>query len=218
MALLELHAEPRKVAGKKVRFLRREGAIPANVYSRNNSSLAIQIPLAELEELLSQNHTGGVIALKLTGEKHPRSVVLREVQRDALTGGLIHLNLQQVSMTEEVKVEILLVQVGEAKMTKANPGVVIQVVNSLMVKCVAKQIPDRIEADISRLSEPGQAIHVKDLNLGEGVTAMADPDEVVIKVVPVHVEAAEAKKPEEAAAAAAAEAGAAAPEGGAKAG
>ncbi|MEW6033572.1 MAG: 50S ribosomal protein L25 [Chloroflexota bacterium] len=188
MAIVELRAQPRRVMRKKVRFLRREGTIPANVYGRGANSMPLQLDAVEVERLLAQHGSGGIISLRVEGEKHPRSAVLREVQRDALTGGLIHVDLQQVSMAEELKVEVPVVLVGEARLTKASAGVVIQTANTLMVKCLPRQIPERIEANIGELAEPGQAVHVRDLVLGEGVVVLADPEEVVVKVVAARIE------------------------------
>lgn len=208
MATLELHAQPRKIAGKKVRFLRRIGTIPANLYGKGDGPMALQVDAAEAEKLLSEHGTGGIISLKLDGEKHPRNAVIREVQRDALTGGLLHVDMQQVSMAEEIKVEVPLVLVGEAKLSRSAAGAVILLVNNLSLRCLPRFIPERVQIDISGLTEPGQAIHLKDINLGEGVNAMADPEEVLVKVVATRVEIPE--KPVAAEAAAAPEAAAAA--------
>ncbi len=209
MATVELNAQSRRTAGKKVRFLRREGTIPANLYARGTNSLPIQLDLLDLQKVLSQHSTGGVISLKLTGEKHPRNVVVREVQRDALTDGLIHVDFQQVSLTEALKVEVPIVLTGEARLPKSSNAVVIQTLNNLLVKGLPKQIPERIVVDISGFDDAGQAIHVRDLNLGEGVTALVDGGEVVVKVVAARMEAVEEKP----AAAAVAEGVAAAPAG-----
>ncbi|MBI2857373.1 MAG: 50S ribosomal protein L25 [Chloroflexi bacterium] len=210
MATLELHAQARRVLGKKVRFLRRQGTIPANLYSKGTNSMPMQVDTGDLEKLLSHHGGGGIISLKLEGEKHPRSVVVRELQRDALTGGLIHVDLQQVSMAEEIKVEVPVVLIGEAKLAKTTAATVIQTVNSLMVRCLPRQIPEQIEVDISGFTEPGQAIHLKDLKLGEGVVALADPEEALAKVVAARIEVEKVEV--------AAEVVAAAPEAGAKAG
>lgn len=178
-----LHAQPRKTYGKKVRFIRREGVIPANLYSRGTNSMALQLDVADMASLLSEQGTGGVVSLKLDNEKHPRNVVVRDVQRDALTGGLIHVDFQQVSMTDEIKVEVPVKLKGEAKLPKSVNAVVIQTVNTLILTCMPTQIPEALEIDISGLTQPGQAIHVKDLALEKGMEIQADPEEVLVKVV-----------------------------------
>ena len=203
---IELHAQSRRTMGKKVRFVRREGVIPANLYSRGTNSLPIQLDGAEIQKILSQHGTGGVIALKLTGEKHPRNVIVREVQRDALTDGLIHVDFQQVSLTEEIKVQVRIVLTGEAKLPKSSNAVVVQTMNSIMLKGLPKQIPEKIAVDISGFNDAGQSIRVKDLSLGKDVTPLADSDDVVVKVVAARIEAVVEEKPAAAVEAAAAEA------------
>ncbi|MBI2858569.1 MAG: 50S ribosomal protein L25 [Chloroflexi bacterium] len=193
MAAIELSAQPRKTFGKKVRFVRREGTIPANLYARGANSMALQLDLADLQKVLSQRGTGGLISLKLTGEKHPRNVIVREVQRDALTDGPIHIDFQQVSLTETLKVEVPIMLTGEAKLPKSSNAVVIQTLNNVVLKGLPKQIPEKIVVDISPFTEAGQAIHVRDLELGEGVSSLVDGDEVVVKVVAARMEVVEEK-------------------------
>ena len=192
---IELSAQSRRTMGKKVRFVRREGVIPANLYSRGADSLPIQLDGAEIQKILSQHGTGGVIALKLTGEKHPRNVVVREVQRDALTDGLIHVDFQQVSLTEEIKVQVRIVMTGEAKLPKSSNAVVIQTMNSIMLRGLPKHIPEKIAVDISGLNDAGQSIHVKDLGLDKDISLMTDPDDIVVKVVASRIEAVVEEKP-----------------------
>ena len=182
MATVELHAEPRRIRGKKVRFMRREGTIPANVYSRGSDSMQVQVDAMEMGKLLSEHGTGGIIALSLTGEKHPKSVLVREIQRDPLTDNVLHVDFQQVSMSEEVKVSVPLVLVGESPAVKAKAGILLQVVYNLEIRGQARQIPEKIEVDISDLIEAEQAVHLRDISLGEGLAASADLDGVVAKV------------------------------------
>ncbi|MDP2735278.1 MAG: 50S ribosomal protein L25, partial [bacterium] len=63
MAMVELNAQSRRTMGKKVRFVRREGIIPANLYARGANSLPIQLDGADIQKILTQHGTGGVIAL-----------------------------------------------------------------------------------------------------------------------------------------------------------
>jgi large subunit ribosomal protein L25 len=185
---IELSAQSRRTMGKKVRFVRREGVIPANLYSRGADSLPIQLDGAEIQKILAQHGSGGLITLKLTGEKHPRNVVVREVQRDALTDGLIHVDFQQVSLTEEIKVLVRIAMTGEAKLPKSSNAVVIQTMNSIALRGLPKHIPEKIIVDISSLNDAGQTIRVKDLGLDKDVTVMADPDEIIVKVVASRIE------------------------------
>jgi large subunit ribosomal protein L25 len=186
---IELSAQSRRTMGKKVRFVRREGVIPANLYSRGADSLPIQLDGAEIQKILSQHGAGGLIMLKLTGEKHPRNVVVREVQRDALTDGLIHVDFQQVSLTEEIKVKVRISMTGEAKLPKSSNAVVILTMNSIMLRGLPKHIPEKIVVDVGSLNDAGQTIRVKDLGLHEDVTLMTDLEDIVVKVVASRIEA-----------------------------
>jgi large subunit ribosomal protein L25 len=144
--------------------------------------MQVQVDAMEMGRLLSEHGTGGIIALSLTGEKHPKSVLVREIQRDPLTDNVLHVDFQQVSMSEEVRVSVPLVLVGESPAVKAKAGILLQVVYNLEIRGQARQIPEKIEVDISDLIEAEQAVHLRDISLGEGLAASADLDGVVVKV------------------------------------
>jgi len=182
MEQIELQATTREMFGKKVRFLRRQGIIPIHLFGHNVESVALQCDAARLQRVLAQAGKTRLINLKLDRAKRPRNVVVREVQRDLRTGGLLHVDFYQLRMAEKIKVDVPIVLVGEAPALKSKENTLSQELNSLTVECLPKQIPANVGVDLSPLTEAGQAIRVKDLVLDEEVTILSNPEVLVVKV------------------------------------
>jgi len=222
MDRIELSAAKRDVLGKKVEFLRRRGITPANLYGHKVQSTPLQIDTAELKRTLAQAGKSSLVALKIDGTKRPRMVVFREIQRQPVTRSLLHVDLYEVSMAEKIKIEVPLVLVNEAPALKDRGGILVQNMTSIEVECLPANMPHSFEVDLSVLHEIDDAVHVKDLQVPEGVGVLTDREQSIVQISRsrVEVEVAEAAaEAEEAAeeAAAAEEPKAEAPEGGAEA-
>ena len=182
MEKIELKATNREIVGKKVRFLRREGIIPVHLFGHGIESAALQCDAVKLRQVLAQAGRTKLIGLKLDRAKKPRNVVVREIQKNPITGELIHVDFYQVMMAKKIKVEVPIVLTAEVPALKSKENMLLQELNSLTVECFPDQIPDRVELDPSSLTEAGQAIQVKDIMVGGGVTVLNDPEQMVMKI------------------------------------
>src|SRR5262245_34217601 len=153
---LELSAEPRDVFGKHVRRLRRQGIIPANIYG-HGASRAIQAPVRSLERLLAQGGRTSVIAIAFDGKSE--TALLKAMQRDPISGQIIHIDFQAVSMEEEVTSVIPVRFIGESGAVTKQDGVMTHPRNELHVTARAADLPDAIEVDVSTITELHGAIH-----------------------------------------------------------
>jgi large subunit ribosomal protein L25 len=192
---MELSASKRKILGKKVRFLRREGLTPANLFGHNIEPLPLQCNTVKLKHILAQAGRTGIVNLKLDDSNEPRNVMVRDVQIEPRTGELLHVDLYQISMEETIRVEVPIVLVGEAPALKTKENFLAHELNSLTIECLPNKIPSRIEVDLSVLIESEQAIHVEDISLGDGITILNNPEQPVVRVSAGFVEK-EIEKPE----------------------
>ncbi len=188
MEQIELRATGRKLLGKKVRFLRRQGITPVHLFGHDTEPLALQCDRTQLEHVLTHSGKTRLIGLKLDRAKKLRSVVVREVQKHPLSGEIIHVDFYQVSMTEKIKVDIPITLIGEAPALKSKGNVLVHELNRLNVECLPDRIPDNVQVDISSLAEADQSIHVKDILLGEGITVLDDPEHVIVRVALLTIE------------------------------
>ena len=182
MDKIELETTKREVVGKKVRFLRRQGIVPAHLFGHGIESMALQCDAAKLQQVLAKAGETKVISLKLDNEKRPRSVLAREVQVDSLKGGLLHVDFYQVKKAEKVKVEVPITLVGEAPALESRANMLMQELDTLTVECLPAKIPASVELDISSLTEAEQMVRVKSIELAKGVTILNDPELVVVKI------------------------------------
>ena len=197
MDKIELKVASREILGKKVKHLRRQGITPVHVFGHGIESLALQCDTKELERVLSQAGQTRLVSLKLAKEKKPRTVVVREFDRDWRRGELVHVDFYQVKMEEKIRLEIPVVLIGEAPALKAKTNMLDHALGTLTVECLPAIIPGSIEVDISSLTELDQAIRVKDITLDKDITVLNNPDLVVAKISLRPVEKVEEKVVEE---------------------
>jgi large subunit ribosomal protein L25 len=206
---LELTAEPRDLLGKKVRRLRRQGIVPANIYG-HGAARAIQASVRALDHLLAHGGRTGLITIAVDG--HSETALLKEIQRDPRSGSLLHLEFQAVSMEESVTSLVPLRFVGESTAVTKLGGVMTHPRSEVHVTARAVDLPESIEVDLSSLVELNDAIHLSDLSVDESLKLVDPPEEVLAIVLPPKVEVEEVEEAAEEEAAEAEAEGAEAPE------
>ena len=188
---IELVAHKRDLLGKKVRFLRRKGITPVNLYGHGIESTSLQIETPALKKALAHAGKTSLVSLKVASSKRPHVAIVRGIQRDPVKGELLHVDFYQVKMDEKLKIAVPLVLVGKAPAVKEYGGILVQELSSIEVECLPANMPHSIEADLSSLVQLDQALHVKDLRVGEGVTIITDPGKVLAKIARLRIEVVE---------------------------
>ncbi len=198
MERAELLVRRREILGKKVRHLRRQGIIPANVYGHNIPSEAVQVEARSLAETVRRAGTTRLIELKMEEGARPRPVLIRSLQRNPRTGEFIHVDFYQVSMRERLRLHVPVVMTGEAPALESTDGILVRNLDTIEVEALPGDLPPTIEVDVSHLRDIGDAVTVSDLTVPQGVTVLANPDDLVVSIAPPMVEEVE-EVPEEAA-------------------
>jgi len=188
MDSLTLSASKRDILGKKTRFLRRQGITPAHLFGHNLKSLALQCDTSEVQRMIARAQATRLINLEIEGEKQPRSIVIREIQRAEPGGQLLHIDFYQVSKTEKITIDAPIVLVGNAPALKEKGRLLTLGVTSLSIECLPTKLPSQIDVDLSSLEELEQAIRIRDLVLSPDITVVTDPDQLVVKVSQTAVE------------------------------
>lgn len=187
MEKITINAQKRQETGKgAARSLRRQDIIPAVLY-RAGGSIPIKINKKEITQFI--NTTAGqqvMLNLKFSNDES-RLALLKEYQVDPLKRDLLHADFFEVSLTEEVRVSVHITTAGEPIGVKRDGGILQHLLREIEIECLPDKIPGHITVDISGL-EIGQSLHVRDLNLGEGIKIFADPDEVIVNILAPTVE------------------------------
>jgi large subunit ribosomal protein L25 len=183
-----LTAQPRTVIGKQVGAQRRAGMIPAVLYGRHlDKPLTLQIDEKTLKTVVSKAGKNRLIKLTIdTGE--PRLVLTREVQRNSISGRLVHVDFQEVSMNEKLTTSVPLVLVGTSSAVTRGEGLLIHGINTIQIRLLPADLIPQVEVDVTPLESLNQSLFVKNLKLGDKIEILTPGDEMVAKVVPVKEE------------------------------
>lgn len=210
----KLTSEIRKAEGRKVRLLRKEGVLPANIFGKKIKSLSIQVKTKEFESVFKETGETGLIELSVGKEVRP--VLVHSVQYHPVSDQLLHVDFLQVDLKEKVEAEVAVEIVGESPAEKQGIGTVVQYINEVKVEALPADLPEKFEIDASELIEVDQAVYVRDLKVDKSkVEIKSDLEEIVAKVEPPQkIEEEPAPAPAEGEAAAGTPEGAPAPEAG----
>ena len=175
-----INAEKRNVTGKQVKALRRQGLLPGVIYGRHIEAFPIQMDAHDASLILDKLTASSLITIDVDGEKF--NVLMRDRQRDVIFGDLLHVDFLVVSLTEKLRATVELKLVGEAPVADNPEVVVTQVLNAIEIEALPQDLPEVIEVDISTLETVDDEITVADLNLGEDIAILTDPNETIVSV------------------------------------
>ncbi|MDO8269427.1 MAG: 50S ribosomal protein L25 [Candidatus Levybacteria bacterium] len=194
----KLNAEKRIVLGKKVRHLRKEGILPANMFGKGIKSLSVQLPITEFQEVYKKVHETGLVDLAIDGENHP--ILIQNVHIHPITHTPLHADFFKVNLKEKVKATIPIVAVGEPKAITDKIGVLLQALSEVEVEALPADLPEHIEVNVEKLAQIDENITVADMKVPADVEIMAEPTEMVFRIGELVSEEAEELAAEEEAA------------------
>ncbi len=178
-----LKAEKRKITGRKVKNLRKEGILPANIYGKKVKSLAVSVKKNELEKVYDQVGETGLLEIQFDGEKRP--VLIHNLQKNPVSDEIIHVDFLQVDLKEKVSAKVAVELSGESPAEKQGLGTVVLYVNEVEVEALPADLPEKFIVDVSNLAEVDQAIYIKDLGFDKKkIGVKAEPETIVVKVEP----------------------------------
>ena len=178
---LKLKAEKREDSGKgAARKLRAAGRVPAVLYGHGVGPMAVSVDARDLFHVLHGSAgTNVLVDLQVDGAQHLS--LPREIQRDHVRGRYLHVDFLAVRRDETVTVSVPVRVVGESPGVKAG-GVIEHHLWELQVECLPGDVPDGIEADVSKL-QVGDSLRVADLLPPQGVNVLTPLEESVVAVV-----------------------------------
>ncbi|MEK7470604.1 MAG: 50S ribosomal protein L25 [Patescibacteria group bacterium] len=180
-----LKAEVRGLVGRKVKRLRLEGILPANVSGKKVKSLGVQVNLKEFEAVYKEAGETGLVSLEIEKEKEARPVLIHNLQLNPKSDLPVHVDFLQVDLKEKVTASVPVELIGESQVAKQGIGTVVQQINEVEVEALPTDLPEKFEVSIESLIEVDQAIYVKDLKYDKAkVEIKADLEAIVAKVEP----------------------------------
>ena len=193
-----LNADLRVRTGtNKTREIRREDSmVPAIIYGNEEESKNIKLKLNELTTA-SENELFYTQVLKILLEGNEEKVVLKELQREPVKGKFLHADFQRVSRKTKLKVVVPFRFNGEEECqgVKTDGGVIAKAISEIEIACLAGDIPEAIEVDITNLML-NEAIRLSDITLPEGAEIPGFDEENDQMIVSVNPPRAQEEEPE----------------------
>ena len=195
MEKIVLNAEKRKIIGKHVKSLRREGRVPAIIYGSDLESLPITLDMRDTTNTLNKVSGSSILTINVDGEEH--ATLVREIQQDYIKGTLLHVDFLAISMKEKLRTDVSISLVGEAPVLEEFSAMIMSGIDQIEVECLPQDLPAVIEVDVSHLEELGQVIYVKDIPAIPDVEFLTDPEELVAVASAIKEEVVEVEEEEE---------------------
>ena len=182
-----LNAESRIIKGRKVKKLRKEGIVPANIFGKKVKSKAISMKLDDFKKVYQEVGETGLINLEIKdkGQKEDRAVLISNVQMNPVSDIPVHVDFHQVDLKEKVTADVPVELTGVSPAEKQSIGTVVLYIDEIEVEALPGDLPEKFVIDISKLEAVDQAIYVKDLDIDKSkVEIKMDLEEIITKVEP----------------------------------
>ncbi|MEA3344205.1 MAG: 50S ribosomal protein L25 [Patescibacteria group bacterium] len=193
--MLKLKAKIRKKLGGKAKELRKEEILPSVLYGSKIETQSIQVDLKEFKNVFKEAGKSSLISLRIDKEEKP--VLIHKIEKDPLSGELIHIDFYQPVLTEEIEATVSLVFEGESFAVKDLGGTLVKEIQELTVKALPQNLPHEIKVNVDTLETFNDEILVKDIKLPENVEIKKDLDSIIAVVVPPKKVEEELEKPAE---------------------
>lgn len=178
---LILQVAPRNIFGRKLKKLRAEGVVPANIYGPEFKSTALSTNFKDFIKVYKIAKETGVVYLKLNGEQIP--VLIKNLQRHPVTDHILHIDFRKIDLAKKIQTEVPIKVTGASPAVTEKGGVLLISSETLIVEALPTDIPQQIEVNISKISEIGQEIKVSDLPKFNQYEIKTPPEKVVVSVV-----------------------------------
>ncbi|MBU5269684.1 50S ribosomal protein L25 [Clostridium cochlearium] len=163
---------------EKGKAARKKGFIPGIIYGKDIEGKSVNFEKGKLIAFLKEKGEKSKINFKLNGEN--KQGIIKEVGRDAVTSNIIHIDIQEVTASEEVKWTIPIIFEGREKLKSKD--LYIQVyLQEVDVEGKASEIPNNITIDVEKL-ELGEEIKVKDLNIDSNIKIFNELEDTIARI------------------------------------
>ena len=178
---LQLTVIPRTIFGKKLKKLRREGNIAANIYGHDFKSRSVTAAFKDFATIYKTAKETGVIYLKLDSNEYP--VLIKNIQRHPVNDQILHVDFRKIDLTKKIQTDVPVKVKGESEAVNIKGGVLLTQTEALLIEALPSDIPPQIDVDIATLKDVGQEIKVKDLANSDKYVFLDEPEKIIVSVV-----------------------------------
>lgn len=161
-------------ASHRVRF---EGHIPSVLYGQHFSNYHLELDSREINRVIRENGENAMINISISGNTYP--AMIKDIQRDVITGEVIHLDLQHINTSEKIHTFIPVVLNGRESID--NDGILQKQLEKLEVECLPQNVPKYFSIDVSGLAL-GNSLKVSDVEFSEDLSILNDSNQVIVSL------------------------------------
>lgn len=177
---LHLSVTARDLFGKRLKKMRHQGLIPANVFGPGFKSVAVSAQVKDFAKIYKAAGETGVVYVDLAKEEIPS--LIGNVQRHPLTNAIIHIDFRKIDLKQKIEASVPVKTVNDSPAI-AQGGVLLTQNDHVMVEALPEEIPQVIEIDLSKLLEVGAEVRVKDLPTSASYTVKEDPEQILLSII-----------------------------------
>ncbi len=177
---MDIQVQKREIFGKKVRTLRNQGLVPAELYGHKLENVHLSVAEKDLSKTYKEAGESTVINLIFDSKKIPSLIYYIGV--NSISGKFSHVDFYAVKMDEKIRTEVTLNFIGESPAVK-DGGILVKSMHEIEIEALPADLPAHIDVDLSKLVEIHNSIYVKDLNIGNKVKVLVKPETAVATVI-----------------------------------
>jgi large subunit ribosomal protein L25 len=178
---LHLKVEKRNVFGKKLKKMRIEGKLPANIFGPGYKSQSISIDTKDFKKVFKTVKETGIVYLKLDSSEIP--VLVRGVQKHPVSGDLLHVDLRKIDLKQKIETKVPIEVLGESPAVTQKGGVLLTHINEVAIEALPEDIPSKLSIDITGLVDIGNEIKISGLVKSDKYTIKEDENKAVVSVI-----------------------------------
>lgn len=182
MQTLSITAEKRTLIGKKVKKLRREEKIPANIFGKGIKSQAISVSLKEFEKVYKLAGETKIIEVVIGEQKLP--TLIAAIQKNPVTDQILHVDFHHVDLKKKVSASVPVEFIGDSPAEKQGLGTVVKYINEIEIEALPTDIPEKFTVDLSLLEKVGDQLLVSNLSFDKDKISISEEDmqKIIAKV------------------------------------
>jgi len=175
---LALKVKIREHKGKgPSRRMRAAGGLPAILYGRQEN-LPLTVDPKQLHHIIGQKGRNAIIDLSVEGDSKKRKVLLKETQTHPLKPGWVHVDFQELDMTQKIRVHVPVKLTGTAPGIKQG-GIINQIVREMHIECLPDNIPEIVEVAMDNV-QLNEMIHISDVHLSDDIEVLHNPKDPIV--------------------------------------
>jgi len=170
----KIKSQKRELVGKKIKKLREENLIPSVIYNSKGESINISIDKGDATHLYKTATPTTILELDI--DKKTKKVIVKDFDINPRTDQLLHVSFFEIDTKSKMNFTVPFTLKGISPAVKNNIGILVQVTDSISVRCKAVDLIPEIEIDVTGLDHPGQTISMQDIELPKGLELIHKED------------------------------------------